>query len=103
MTLFEIPISPIPSSEFGIILKFQECIIRLITRGRRLYFDIEKNGIIILEGRICQNKNPLVPYKYLDFSGNIYFVDTIANNDPVYNGLGSRYFLVYDDKIDEAA
>ena len=60
-----------------------------------MFVDINVNGADVVTGVIARDAVPLVCREYAGFSGNLVFIDTQGNSDPVYDGLGSRYSLVY--------
>lgn len=60
-----------------------------------MFVDINVNGVDVVTGVIARDVVPLVCREYAGFSGNLVFIDTQGNGDPVYDGLGSRYSLVY--------
>nr|WP_275405814.1 hypothetical protein [Salmonella enterica] len=37
----------------------------------------------------------MVGYSYLGFKGDLVFIDNDGQNDPFYEGLGSRYIIYY--------
>lgn len=49
----------------------------------------------ILQGAICCDRVSLIRHEYLDFSGNLAFIDTQGTEDPNSDGLGNRWKLVY--------
>jgi len=60
-----------------------------------LYCDLTVSGNVIYTGMVCLNNKPIGNYPYLGFIGQIGFVDTQGNNDPISPGLDSRYVLIY--------
>lgn len=50
-----------------------------------------------MAGAICQNLNPVAHAEYLGLGGDFVFVDTQGSDDPTYDGLNSRYVLVFVD------
>lgn len=97
-----IPTQAIPNQRFQIVLGGQNCIIHLYQRGKFMYMDLNCNGNDIRRGAICLTSVDLVQYPTPNFDGLLFFTD-IKNHDhePVYNELGTRYFLCYDDGADE--
>lgn len=96
--IYEVPVQNIPAQSFGIVLDDQDCRITIYTRGEDLYLDLEKNNEEIYKGVICRSFVNLTPYVYRGFSGSLYFLDTVGEQDPVYTGLGNRFVLIYDDE-----
>ena len=95
MTIQVIPISAIPSQSFTIKLGTQNCAIKIYQLETGLYFDLTLEGNVIVATMICLNLVGLVRESYLDFTGQLGFVDTQGTSDPTYDGLGTRYLLVY--------
>lgn len=93
----QIPLRPLPSQELSIVLNNQNCAISVYTRGSHLYFDLVKDNKNVTTGIICLNQNKLVPYKYMGFEGQLFFIDSQGTNDPTFDGLGTRFILLYDD------
>ena len=76
----------------------------LTTPGTNLYFDLTVNGTVITTCAICLNRNRLlINRQYFGVVGDFVFVDTQGDSAPQYQGLGSRFLLVYLDADDLAA
>lgn len=95
MTIQFIPISPVASQSFTIKLGNQNCSIKIYQLTTGLFFDLYIDGNPIVIAMICLNLVGLVREDYLDFVGQLAFVDTQGTSDPTYDGLGSRFQLVY--------
>jgi len=93
--MLQIALQPVPSQQLQIVLAGQNCQIALYLKGSNLYVDLNVNGADISVGVIAYDAVPLVPTAYLGFSGQLIFTDTQGSNDPTYDGLGSRYQLIY--------
>jgi len=94
-TALFIPITSVPSQSFTIKLGNQNCAIKIYQLSTGLYMDLTVNKNPILQTMICLNRVGLVREAYLGFQGQLGFVDTQGTSDPTYDGLGSRYKLVY--------
>lgn len=79
----------------SVSLDGQACTIRLVQRQSFLYMDLTVNNIPILQGVPCLYANKIVRYKYLGFSGDLFFLDNQGESDPNYDGLADRYPLYY--------
>lgn len=100
MSIYQIPLSPIPSQSFSIILNNQDCIISLYARGEKYYFDLMVNDEVVYQGMIVQVGQDLTPYKYKKFKGSIQIIDLNGKNDyPNYEMFGERFIMVYDDGV----
>lgn len=95
MTIQIIPIVAVPSQSFTIQLNGQNCAINIYQLETGLYFDLAVNNQVIVTTMICLNLVGLIREEYLGFSGQLAFVDTQGTNDPTYDGLGTRYQLIY--------
>ena len=91
----EIPIQPVPSQITEVVLGAQNCQILIYQKPQGMFVDINVNGADVVTGVIARDAVPLVCREYAGFSGNLVFIDTQGSADPVYDGLGSRYSLVY--------
>lgn len=99
----QIPLQPVPSQTLQVNLAGQNCEIAVYLLRDNLYVDLSVNGSLISSAVIAQNNNPLVPTVYLGFLGNIQFLDLQGTSDPTYDGLGSRYVLLYLTESDYEA
>lgn len=90
-----VPTKAVPNQTLQIQLDGQPCTINIYQQAYGLYVDLYVAEVLIIAGVIVENLNRIVRSLYLGFSGDLMFVDNDGSNDPVYTGLGSRYFLVY--------
>lgn len=90
-----VPLQPVPSQTVAVTLATQPCSINVYQRSTGLYCDLYMNDVLVIGGVICLNYNTIVRDAYLGFIGDIAFLDTQGDTDPVYTGLGSRYVLGY--------
>ena len=90
-----IPIQPVPSQTLTVVLSSQQTQIDIRQQSTGLYVDLYVNNALIIGGVIAQNANRIVRDAYLGFVGDIAFLDTQGREDPVFDGLGSRYVLAY--------
>lgn len=97
MSVLEIPLSATPSQTLTVQLGEQSC--RLVVRQRRtgIFVDlyIQDNPIVL--GVKGLDRVGMVRGAYLGFTGQLYFVDTQGALPPSYEGLGSRWLLLWDD------
>lgn len=91
----QISIQPIPSQQLQTVLNGQNCQIAIYSKRQGIFVDLNSNGVDISIGVIARNGIPLVPTAYLGFLGTLLFIDTQGVSDPTFDGLGSRYQLVY--------
>ena len=90
-----IALQPVPSQQLQIVLGGQNCQIAVYLKGKHIFVDLNSNGADISTAVIARDVIPLVPTTYLGFVGNLIFTDTQGGSDPTYDGLGTRYQLVY--------
>lgn len=95
-----VPLSAVPSQQVAILLNGQSCNIYVKTTRYGMYLDLYVSGILVLAGVPCQNLNRIVRSAYLGFVGDLAFYDTQGTLDPSYDGLGSRYVLLYLEPSD---
>lgn len=93
----EIPLQPIPSQEIQVILDGQNCTISVYWRFWKLYMDLMVDSEPVFTGAMCQlyqwvNQSPSIL-----FSGGLMFVDALGEEAPCWDGLGSRWSLLYLD------
>jgi hypothetical protein len=62
-----------------------------------LIASITVNNEVIVSSVMCCNRMPLLPTNIMN--GNIYFMDTFFDTDPVYTGFNEQYILVYDTEF----
>ena len=91
-----IPLNAVSNQTLTVNLNRQQCKINLYQRNGNLYFDLSVDGKNILKTVLCLNYTSLINKSYVEFTGNLYFVDTTGSNDPEYTGLGTRYLLIYE-------
>lgn len=90
-----VSLQPVPSQQLQIVLGGQNCQIAVYLKGKHLFVDVNSNGVDISTCVLARDVIPLVPTAYLGFIGNLIFTDTQGASDPTFDGLGSRYQLVY--------
>jgi hypothetical protein len=90
-----IPLAAIPSQTLAILLNNQNCQINVYQETTGLFIDLYVNDTLIIGGVIGENANRIVRSIYLGFSGDLSFYDSQGTDDPVYTGLGTRFFLLY--------
>jgi len=95
MTIQYIPISPVASQTFTILLGDQNCLITIYQKNTGLFFDLQVNSAPCVTSVLCLNLVGLIRQSYYGFTGQLAFFDTQGTSDPTYDGLGSRYQLIY--------
>lgn len=95
-----VPLQAVPSQSVQVTLANQNCSLSVYQTNFGMFMDVYSNGSLIIAGVICQNLNRIVRSIYLGFSGDFCFVDTQGQDDPVYTGIGTRFFLAYLEPSD---
>ena len=90
-----IPTQPIYAQRLSITLGGQSCVVALYQKSTGLFVDLTVNGIVLFTGVICRAQSLLVRQPSLGFTGDIVFIDTQGQIDPVWSGLNARWILVY--------
>lgn len=103
MTQSTIPLVATPSQTLTVQLGAQSCQINVRQRRTGMFVDLlliaSPGKRTIFAGVKALDRNRLVREAYLDFTGDLFFVDTQGLTDPTYDGLGGRYQLYYDDSF----
>ena len=100
--MVEIPLQPIPAQEVQVILGGQNCTLSVYWRWGKLYADLLVDSEPIFAGCICQNLQWVNQSPSPVFSGGLIFVDSLGEDAPRWDGLGTRWALLYLD-AEEAA
>ncbi len=95
-----IPLNAVPSQTLNITLANQAVKLNIYTLATGLYMDVLLAGTVICSGVICLNYNKIIRAAYTGFIGDFMFYDTQGTDDPTYDGLGSRYQLIYLEASD---
>lgn len=95
-----IPLAPLASQKLKVTLAQQSCQLNVYQKSTGLYIDIFKDGEALLIGVLCRESVRLVLQAYLGFIGDLAFMDTQGSEDPKFDGLGSRWVLMYLEASD---
>lgn len=96
MAVERIPLNAVPSQVLSVQLGGQSCRIGVRQRRTGLFVDLYVQDTPIALGMKAIDRKFLVRAAYRGFEGDIFFVDTQGENDPSYEGLGSRWQLAWD-------
>lgn len=97
MTTLTIPLVATPSQVLTVQLGNQSCRISVRQRRTGLFVDLYVQDRPIVLGVKALDRTKLVREDYLDFIGDLFFVDTQGKSDPSYDGLAARYVFIWDD------
>lgn len=90
-----VPLASVPSQTLTVNLANQTCQINVYQKLYGLFFDLYVSNALIIGGVLCENLNRIVRSLYLGFQGDFMFVDNQGASDPTFDGLGTRYSLIY--------
>lgn len=100
-----IPLRGTANQSLFVVLGGQNCTIRLESREVgtgilqpglvSLYAGLDVDDTTVFSGQICRNGVPLKRLDYLPFSGDLVFIDMTGDADPQWEGLGTRWRLLY--------
>ena len=93
--MLSVPLQPVPNQTVRVQLANQITQINVYYKRQGLFMDVLKNELPVIQGVICENLNRIVRSAYLGYEGDFIWVDTQGDADPVYTGIGSRFYLVY--------
>lgn len=102
-----VPLQPVPSQHVKTTLAGQVVNLDVYQRRYGLYINVFVAGVLEIGAVVCQNLNRIIRDQYLNdevgFAGDFAFVDLQGDNDPVYQGLGTRFQLAWLSPADLAA
>lgn len=98
--MLQVPLQAVPNQTLSTILANQNCRINVYQRQENLFFDLYTDDQLVVGGVICQNMNRLVRDSYFGFVGDFGFYDVMGSDDPSYEGLSSRFLLLYLEASD---
>lgn len=99
--MVKIPLKSIPNQSFKVVLDGQNCQIKIYYRFTNTYLDLICNDVNIINGAICRNRAGIVTKATNDFKGQLHFVDLLGDNDPHWQGFGSRFSLLFVPESEE--
>lgn len=97
-----VPIEPLPNQALQVQLAEQPCALNIYQLRDGVFIDVYVGGALIIGGVIGRNLTRIVRSAYLGFVGDFVFADTQGDTDPIFNGLGSRFLLIYLEEADLA-
>ena len=95
-----VPLKTEPSQTVTVTLGGQVVQIDVYQKAFGLFANVYVSNVLIIGGAICQNLNRLVRSTYLGFVGDLMFIDNQGTSDPTYDGLGTRFSLMYLEASD---
>lgn len=96
-----VPTNAVPSQTLTIQLANQNVQLNIYQEPYGMFMDVLVNNSLIIGGVLCKNLVRIVRNAYLNFIGDFVWYDVTEQNlDPTYDGVGSRYLLVYLETTD---
>lgn len=102
-----VPLQAVPSQKIKTVL--DGLVVQIEIRQLRygMFMNFYVNDVLEIGGVVCENLNRIIRSSYLNvmsgFSGDFVFLDTQGSSDPTFDGLGTRYQLVYLSPADLTA
>ena len=96
----QIPLQAVANQSLNPSLGDQAVQLNVYQKNTGLFMDVLVNNIPVVVGVICENLNRIVRDAYINFIGDLVFLDTQGSQDPSYKGLGTRWILIYLTAID---
>lgn len=90
-----VPLQPVPAQTCKVILGGQLCQLTISQKDDGVFVDVVADDVTIITAALAQNFSPIVSRKYAGFVGQLIFLDTQGNADPLYTGFGARWVLFY--------
>lgn len=91
-----IQISAVEAQQFILTLDGKDYRFRLLDRGSAgVFLDVYYGAVPLLTGILCLDRVRLIRSAYLEFPGDLMFVDQQGFNPPSYESFGDRYLLYY--------
>ncbi len=100
--MITVPLVRYPSQQVRCVLGGQDCLISVYQKAFGLFVDLYVANRLIVGGVLAQNCNLIVRSVYLGFVGDLFFYDTLSDDDPEWSELDGRFLLVYLDAEETA-
>ena len=97
MTIYSIPLKPVPSQKIIVDLANQSSTIIIRQLAGRQFLSLSVSGNIICQGVLIVDRSPIVRASYTGFVGDLMSVDIDKSEPPSFAGWGSRFILLYSD------
>lgn len=91
-----VPISTVEAQQFTLTLGDMDYRFRLMDKGKDgVFLDVFYGATALLTGILCLDRVRLVRSAYLEFPGDLMFVDQQGFDPPFFKGFGNRFLLYY--------
>lgn len=95
MSMFKIPLDPIPNQNCSVRLDGALFDLTIKIARELMTITIKRDGVTLVQGVRCLPDTPLIPHRYLEGgTGNFYF-QTVAGSYPHYSRFGGTDTLFY--------
>ena len=98
MAVERIPLNAMPSQRLSVLLGDQSCRINVRQRRTGVFLDLYIQDEPIALGVKAIDRKYLIRAPYSIFRGDLFFVDTQAEGNPHFEGLGTRWQLAWDSE-----
>ena len=95
MSFYEIPLSAIPHQLVSVVIDDKAYEIEVRQCGSSLFVSVTIDGEQITSAVRAVNRGSITPWADYRVGTEIVWVDTQGDADPQYDGLGTRWRLVY--------
>ena len=97
MALMEIPLSAVPFQTVSAVVNGQKYSITIRQIGNSLYTSITVDGIRITSNVLAVVNGRAIPFAQPIARTELWWMDLIGVSNPHYDGLGSRWHLVFEE------
>lgn len=96
MAILEIPLAPIPHQIVSAVINGQVIQIEVRQAGSSVYTSSSIDGVQITQNLRAVNRGELFPWSTREAQTQIFWRDTQGDADPRFDGLGTRWLLVFE-------
>lgn len=100
-TLNYLAINATPNQLVQTVINGQSFVIAIRQIGSSIYTSVMVDGEQITNNVRARNGSLLIPWSRANVKTAPYWKDTKGNTDPQYDGLGSRYLILFEATEDD--
>lgn len=93
--VLEIPLRPLPGQKLFVVLNGQNCYFKVLSRRGHLFCGLTIDEAPVFDGMLCRDRLPLKQSRIQPLIGNLVFVDMDGEENPAWEGLGTRFRFIY--------
>lgn len=90
-----VPLQAIPSQQLNTQLGGQAITLKVYQKDDEIFCDLWNDSVLIWAGIVCLTDREIKPAKFMNFNGQLIFRDLIGDENPDFEGFGSRWILQY--------